>query len=314
LINLLKAVFLLIAFLVIYIAGVGTLLQNLPDIPSDPGAVIPPFDILIFGAAHVLALWMIIRSSTWWGWKLAGGLAFSYYGIITIMSQIETWYFLSDLTVGPETLRGLFLMGLPPALIFVPLAVLVLSKWKKSPDAPPENKPVKMPLGQWVWKMAAVAIVYIVLYYSAGYFIAYQNPALRAFYGLGEYKSFLAHTLFVLESDPGFVGFQLLRGLMWGAFALPVIWMCRRSPWQAAFLVAFLFSVPFNIGHIMPNPLIPDASVRMTHLLETASSNFVFGLVVVWLLHRKHNSLRDLFGLKRMERVEHADRGIVGHG
>jgi hypothetical protein len=42
---------------------------------------------------------------------------------------------------------------------------------------------------------------------------------------------------------------------------------------------------------------MPVASVRLSHLVETASSTFVFGLLVVWLLHRKHTSVRDLFGL-----------------
>jgi hypothetical protein len=37
--------------------------------------------------------------------------------------------------------------------------------------------------------------------------------------------------------------------------------------------------------------------VRLSHLIETASSTFVFGLVIVWLLHRAHHSVRDLFGL-----------------
>ncbi len=42
-------------------------------------------------------------------------------------------------------------------------------------------------------------------------------------------------------------------------------------------LVGLLFSVPQNIGHILPNPLIPIASVRLSHMIETASSTFVFG-------------------------------------
>jgi hypothetical protein len=62
--------------------------------------------------------------------------------------------------------------------------------------------------------------------------------------------------------------------------------------------VALLLAIPMNIGHILPNALIPSASVRLSHLIETASSNFVFGLVIVWLLHRQHVSLADLAGLR----------------
>jgi hypothetical protein len=65
---------------------------------------------------------------------------------------------------------------------------------------------------------------------------------------------------------------------------------------MTALLVGTFFSTPQNLGHIMENPLLPLASVRLSHLIETASSTFVFGLIVVWLLHREHKSFKDLFG------------------
>jgi hypothetical protein len=33
----------------------------------------------------------------------------------------------------------------------------------------------------------------------------------------------------------------------------------------------------------------------MTHLLETASSNFIFGWLAAWLLNRRHGAARELF-------------------
>ncbi|MDZ7717632.1 MAG: hypothetical protein U5K72_02285 [Balneolaceae bacterium] len=47
-------------------------------------------------------------------------------------------------------------------------------------------------------------LVYITLYWMAGYFIAWQNPSLRAFYGSpGEISPFFEHTVNILQSDPG---------------------------------------------------------------------------------------------------------------
>jgi hypothetical protein len=40
-----------------------------------------------------------------------------------------------------------------------------------------------------------------------------------------------------------------------------------------------------NSQLLLPNPLMP-AEVRMVHLVETASSNFLFGWLLVWLLLR----------------------------
>jgi hypothetical protein len=75
--------------------------------------------------------------------------------------------------------------------------------------------------------------------------------------------------------------------LVWVAGALPVIFGSRLPKWQTALVLGLMLSVPQNIGHLMPNPLIPLNSVRISHLIETASSTFVFGLIVTWLLYPK---------------------------
>jgi hypothetical protein len=74
--------------------------------------------------------------------------------------------------------------------------------------------------------------------------------------------------------------------------------MIKGKPWKTALILGLLYAIPVNIGHLMANPLIPSNSVRLTHMVETASSTFIFGLIVVWLLHRAHTSLPDLFGLR----------------
>jgi len=61
-------------------------------------------------------------------------------------------------------------------------------------------------------------------------------------------------------------------------------------------MVGLLFSIPQNLSHILENPLLPIASIRFSHMIETATSTFIFGMIVGWLLHREHKSLRDLFG------------------
>jgi hypothetical protein len=64
---------------------------------------------------------------------------------------------------------------------------------------------------------------------------------------------------------------------------------CSRLPlWQTALIVGLALSVPQNIGHILPNPLIPLNSVRISHLIETASSTFIFGVIMTWLLYPKY--------------------------
>lgn len=283
-----------IVFAITFATGAAALANVLPATPSEPGLVPDGIGLAIVVAADTLLITALILTSRWGGWKLALWLAVAYYGVATFMTQIETWYFLTDLTVGPEVLPRLFLMGLPPACVFIPLAVWVLGKGRAAADTGP-NPALVMAAGQWAWKLGALAVIYLGLYWSAGYFIAWQNPELRAFYGQpGEPLPFWTQ----VTGDLWLIPFQLLRGVLWTLFTLPVVRGSRVNAWWTALLIGLLLSVPQNIGHILPNPLIPIASVRLSHLVETASSTFIFGLVIVWLLHRAHRSVRDLFGLE----------------
>jgi hypothetical protein len=45
---------------------------------------------------------------------------------------------------------------------------------------------------------------------------------------------------------------------------------------------------------ILANPLMPVASVRLSHMIETASSTFIFGVIVVWVLYRGRHRPGDL--------------------
>jgi hypothetical protein len=67
--------------------------------------------------------------------------------------------------------------------------------------------------------------------------------------------------------------------------------MMKGDWWEAGLAVGLLFAVLMNAQLLLPNPYMPQA-VRMTHLAETAPSNFIFGWVIVWLLNRRHSSLR----------------------
>jgi hypothetical protein len=146
-----------------------------------------------------------------------------------------------------------------------------------------------MPIQQRLWKLAVLVLLYLVLYWGAGYFIAWQNPELRAFYGQpGDPLPFWTHTANTLRREPMLFPLQVLRALLWVLCALPIIRGSRLKPWWTALLVGCLFSVS-NLGQIIANPLMPVASVRLSHLIETASSTFVFATLIVWLLHRETN-------------------------
>ena len=282
-----RFVILTLLYIIFFVTGSLAVDSLIPDLPSEPGMVSPELGLLIMGALNALLIIALIESSRYRGWKLAFGLAFAYYGAVTFIMQIETWYFLTSVTVSEELLPRLFIMGLPVPLFVIPLATLLLGKATADHNLSTVLEPVK-PLKEWVYKPVLITVAYILLYWLAGYFIAWQNPELRAFYGSpGDALPFWQHTISTLRNEPGLFPFQALRGLLWALFALPVIYGSKWSRISTALLVGFFFSIPQNIGHILANPLMPLAGIRFSHMIETALSTFIFGVIVGYLLYRK---------------------------
>ena len=285
---------LLLLFFILFVIGSMAVSGLLPDIASEPGPVPKDIGFLIFGVLNTLLIIAMILSSRWYGWKLTLVLAFAYYGAVTFLTQIETWYFLSEVTVTAEILQGLFIMGLPIAFIYIPLAVLILGK-RKAKETVANVATGRIPKKQLLLKVIAIALVYIALYWGAGYFIAWQNPDLRAFYGSpGAIQPFWEQTANTFN-DSGLFPFQFLRGLLWTLCAVPIVYGSKLSTWYTAVLLGLFFTIPQVLGLILENPLMPSASVRLSHMIEGFASNFTFGLIIVWLLHREHTSFQDLF-------------------
>lgn len=231
---------------------------------------------------EVAVLATLILRSGWRGWRLVAALFWVFYGVTTFMSQIESAVFLTRLP--PGTVPRLFLMGALIAAPFSLLAVAILGKWKAKPTDV-QNSRLVMPPGEWAWKLAVIAVAYVILYFTFGYFIAWRNPALREYYG-GVDNGFVSQMGSVLRDTPWLVPFQILRSLFWVAIAVPVVKMLRGGWVESALILGLLFGVLMNAQLLLPNPYMPE-TVRMSHLVETASSNFIFGLLIGWLLLRR---------------------------
>lgn len=179
-------------------------------------------------------------------------------------------------------LSRLFLSGAVFAFVFSLLAVLVLGKTKAETYSNKNYSLQNMPASEWLVKLSAIVICYLILYFTFGYFIAWRSEAVRAYYGGNDPGSFLAQMNTVVHDTPWLIPLQVLRAILWTGIAVVVIRTMKGRWWQAAFAVALLFSV-MTAQLLIPNPLMPH-DVRMVHLLETASSNFIFGWVIVMIL------------------------------
>ena len=158
-----KLGFLYLLFIVFFMLGSMSVAGEMPaNTTSEPGLVSETSGLLTVALADLFVIAALILTSRWSGRKLAFSLAFAYYGAVTFVMQIETWYFLSSITVGPQLLPRLFLMGIPIGFLFIPLAVWVLGKSHAKADALPRPAP-SMPVRQWIWKLAVASVLYLIL-------------------------------------------------------------------------------------------------------------------------------------------------------
>jgi len=225
----------------------------------------------------IVLSYLIIRSR-WSGWRLMLAVFFIFYGVATFMPQIESAVFLTTQLPAGMVAR-LFLLGFLVAAPFSLLAVLILGKRKAELT---DNQPgIRVSVG--AWKLVVIALAYVILYFTFGYFVAWRNPAVREYYGGTDPGSFFAQMRNVVRDTPWLIPFQVLRAMFWVAIALPIVRMLKADWREIALAVGVTFSVLMTALLLLPNPYMPEP-VRMAHLAETASSNFIFGLLVGCLL------------------------------
>jgi hypothetical protein len=257
----------------------GALLSTAPNesAPADARATL--IALLVVSLINAAVWTYVIRRSSWTGWKLVLTVFLVFYVANTLMPQIETAYFVTRLP--PGMLPRLFLAGLIIAAVFAPFAVLIVGKAKREADV----TRVKILAGGWAGKLALIVLAYIVLYFTFGYFIAWRSPGVRTYYGGSDPENFVAHIASLLRSEPVLFLLQAVRALLWTAIAVPVMKMMKGAWWESGLAVALLFAV-VNSQLLIPNPLMPP-EVRMAHLVETTTSNFIFGWLIVLILRWK---------------------------
>ena len=149
------------------------------------------------------------------GWRLMVVVALVFYGVKTFTSMLEAWYFVTNIV--PEELLGMFLFTVPMVVIWAPLAVWILGKAKRQPEADEaSNTRLVMPVGQLVVKVAFLSVVvYSALFWSFAYYIAIQNPDVAAFYGVAVPNRFIDQLGGLWANDRLVFAFEFVRGALW---------------------------------------------------------------------------------------------------
>ncbi len=278
-----KSVFILLLQIIgltvaLYIChGIGSsLIGNNMDIPPIPIDMQSKVALAWLGICFLnsLALVYPISRSTWHGWKLMLAVAGIYFGISSLLSQIESLVFLKYLVhkMTVPTIKILLFQSALSTCLFAPLAVLIMGKIRKSNFAQVGRK-LNMPWQEWFWKLGVIGVCYYIIYFSFGFLVAWQSPAVR------EYYAGMSAPLWLIPL------LQMGRSLIWAGLAVIVIKMMKGAWWESGLAVALLYSILMSSVLLLPyNPIMPPA-VAAVHFRETLSSNFIFGWLVVWVLN-----------------------------
>jgi len=231
--------------------------------------------MLGFSVVAALVVSYPVRHARLGGFRLIAALVVTLFGFLTAMAQIETFYFRAAFpSLGTQEILNIVYRGLLTALVFVPLVVLVWGRIGRG-----ESLVGIMRWTPWLWKAPALALVYVVIYFSFGYYVAWQFPETRLLYtGSTEMLGVMDHIRNVVVESPSFVPLQFIRGLLWIAFATPLILALEGRRRQTIISLALLGGL-FGLQILLPNPLFPDM-VRYAHALETIPSTAFYGALI----------------------------------
>ena len=256
-----------------------------------PENLLYPF--LIFSVSVGVVLSYLILRSSWHGWTLVGALFVGMYGISTVATQVETLFFLSN-KLPHGMIRAIFLQGAITAAFFAPLAVLLLGKWRTS-------SPVRTTSSAGCWhassvatRLAVIVVAFVFFYMFFGYYVAWQSPAVRQYYGGPEQPSFFAALQANWMRNPWVYALQVFRALLYATCMYPLIRMLRVTRWETALAMALFLSV-WTTLLLLPNPLMPP-DVAYAHFREILGFSIVFGGIAGWLLSKPPNPVGSVAG------------------
>jgi hypothetical protein len=251
--------------------------------PESPGCA-----FLILSVSVGLVLSYLILRSSWHGWPLVGVIFVSIYGISTVATQVETLFFLSN-KFPPGMIPAIFLQGAITAALFAPLAVLLLGRMRTNSSSVTNPSLSPLPASSIINRLLIIVIAFVFLYFFFGYYVAWQSPAVRQYYGGPEQSSFYAAIKANWMNNRSIYLLQIFRALLYAACMYPLIRMLRVARWEIAIAMALFLSV-WTTMLLLPNPLMPP-SVAHAHFRETLGFNLAFGSIAGWLLSKPPNHI-----------------------
>lgn len=201
-------------------------------------------------------------------------LSSSYLFLLqAFMTQIETLFFIGSFAALKTTDVILITAGPFPAILVSVWAGLRLFKHDPLPAF---ERPY---ISHFLPKLILIGILYLIVYMSFGYFVAWQFDAVRLHYsGSLEKETFFQVLAGNARETPWIYPFQIMRGLLFGGinYLLYLMLVARRK----VYVFASVFSnISLGLMLLVPNPLFTSGA-RMGHFIEMISSMILFSFLM----------------------------------
>jgi hypothetical protein len=256
-----------------------SILEQTPAVGFLPSAAAMALNAIVNAG---ILVW-VSRRSSYAGLARAAQLYVLSFGAQTLLTQIETAYFISafPLLQGNFEVYRLILRGLISSAVFVLLVAWITGAFRSAARRPSS---FRVDTDRAVRQGAWLAAAYLALYLLFGYFVAWQSQELRLFYGgPSQLNSFFNQIMGTLMSRPEFPAFQYLRGVLWILCLVPLFKGFNGRRGELVVLSALSLGLLPTAALAFPNPLMP-AGVSMFHFWETSISMGIFGALCAWFV------------------------------
>ncbi len=204
-------------------------------------------------------------------------------GIVLALSVFTTYFIIGNLNLIVEAV--IFdIVSINEVIISIPIDIakaLIISLsiaylFSKLKVEIEKNEFNSRTILDWFWRIVVGDILYLIIYIIAGVTLIKVYPELLEFYNE---KS--------IQPPELIFGTQLIRGLLFVSIAILIIRTVNLPLLKKAILIGLIFSLLGGIAPlILPNEEMPFY-IRFGHIFEVGISNFLYGLVLGFLLGQK---------------------------
>lgn len=237
--------------------------------------------LLAVSVLEVAVVMWLISYSNLAGIKLLLVMFIVFHGVKIFLMMIELAFFLNIWATPPmislERVFALELHGLLMALLFCPVAILMLKKWKAigqnlSSVFPAFNRDL-------IIRVFVVGVLYSVCYWIAGSFLLIPLAGESFIFTYGH-----------LQLPVWMPLFQVGRGILWALIVLLLVRHLRLEGIALYLGVGSTLAILGGAQLLVPNPYMLD-HLRYAHMVEIAVSMGVFGSIASWILRSEQVAL-----------------------